>query len=216
MRLLIALALLLHVATASARFGPSFSCDGKLSAAEQLICANDEASYLDGFLSLSYRQLREWLSAEEWKEVVAEQRQWLAERDRCPDTACVVTRIKERSNALGQRYSTAWKQVESQLADQAFVNRAVTAGIAALRKKYDGIDDEWFGPLDPAQFECNPIGYHKARCSMSLGHASCNDGSRGPGFAGFDVITPSSKDFKLAKVEAIDPCGTELPTRGRR
>ena len=216
MRWLIALTLLLGVATASARHGPSFSCGGKLSATEQLICADDEASSLDKFLSLSYGQLRAWLSAQEWTEVAAEQRQWLTERDRCKDTTCVVAKLKERSSALEQRRATAQKHVEAQLADKALVHAAIATGMGALRKKYEGIDETGVGPPDSQNFKCFPTGYHKFRCQIYLQFATCYDGSRTPGYAGFDVVASSSKDFKLSKVEAYEACGTPIPTRARR
>lgn len=216
MRWLIVLTLLLGMATASARFGPSFSCNGKLSATEQLICVDDEASSLDKWLSIYYRQSPAWLSAQEWKEVVVEQRQWLTERDRCKDTACVVARMNERKSALERRTNTAWKQVEALIADKTLVDAAATTGMAALRKKYAGIDETGVGPLDTADFECIPIGYHKFRCRKNLQFATCFDGSRTPGYVGFDVVASSSEDFKLSKVEAYEPCGTPMPTRARR
>lgn len=216
MRWLIPLTLLLGVASASARLEPSFSCGGKLSATEQLICSDDEASSLDNFLSLHYGQLQAWLSAQDWKEVVAEQRQWLTERDRCKDAACIVAKLKKRSSALNQRSATAWKQVEALLADKALVGAAVSTGMEALRKTFEGIDETRVGPLVAEDFECIPTGYHKFRCMMSLGSATCYDASRGPGNAAFDVVASSSKDFKISEVDAYDACGTPIPTRARR
>jgi uncharacterized protein len=215
MRLLIALFLLLGVATASARYGPSFSCDGKLSAVERLICTDDEASHLDAFLSMSYRQLKEWLSAEEWKDVVEEQRQWLAERDRCQETACIVAKIKERSNALGQRRTAAYKYVQSQLADKTLAHATIAAGMNALRQKYEDIDDTRAGPLTAERFDCFPMGYHKFRCWISIGSATCNDGTRDGGYIGFDVVASSPTDFRLSEITANEACGTPLPTRAR-
>lgn len=65
----------------------SFDCAKATTTVEKLICSEPELSALDEQLSKAYAGARE--AAGSSQALIAEQRSWLAERNRCADAACI-------------------------------------------------------------------------------------------------------------------------------
>ena len=187
---------------------PSFACSGSLSTIENMICADPKASKLDYSLESTYRQTRQWVSPMEWKSVTAEQRQWLAERDRCKAAACLIERMNERSDRLLAVQTQAADAVRVRLHDKRFVETVVEAGIEALRKKYGAdMDDDQDGVPLIDSFDCSPSGYRRFTCTAALGmKGTCDDGSRSGDSASFDVAVPGAFGFRIGNVIGYEAC----------
>jgi uncharacterized protein YjbI with pentapeptide repeats len=94
-----------EVATAPGE-SPSFDCARARTRVEQMICARDAHSLQadDRDLAILYRRAR---AAD--PRIVAAQRIWLAERDRCPDAACVEQAyIRRHGRLLGGLGRPRW------------------------------------------------------------------------------------------------------------
>jgi uncharacterized protein len=199
---------------------PSFSCSGHLSAAERKICADPDASQSDYFMALAYEQTRPWVSSQEWKAVVAEQREWLVERERCNDTACLIAKTKQRFDRLGKIQRQASDAVQQHLSDNRFRAEVVASGIEALRRKYGGTFDVDYGngPLSDESFNCIPIAYQRFTCTARLGSTgTCYDGSRSGDSAEFDGVLSGTAQARLLNVAAYEACsGRQLPSVNRQ
>ena len=77
------------VAAALMVSAPSFNCSKAMTRVEKLICADPELAAMDAVVGLAYRGRR---TAQERKE----QREWLQERDKCSDRACLLGSYEER------------------------------------------------------------------------------------------------------------------------
>ncbi|MDQ0472915.1 caspase family protein [Labrys wisconsinensis] len=81
---------------------PSFSCNGRLNAVEQQICASPVLADLDRTMASSYTGQWRALAGAERKRFADVQLRWIAERDACGgDAACLEARYRERLASLG-------------------------------------------------------------------------------------------------------------------
>ena len=97
-----------HVDTATAPpIAPSFSCSGKLTPVEALICNDAGLAKLDLDLSQAYRKKMQDLQGKDRQRLVLEQRAWLKERAGCVSKGdlkqCVEDSFRRRRAALGSR-----------------------------------------------------------------------------------------------------------------
>ncbi|MBK1632229.1 hypothetical protein CKO31_16080 [Thiohalocapsa halophila] len=93
-----AAAALLALAAASVG-AASFDCTQASTRVEKLICADAELSRLDSKLGAVYEDARQ--NTRDPKALLAAQRGWLAQRNRCDDSDCLAERYRQRIAALG-------------------------------------------------------------------------------------------------------------------
>ena len=86
----------------------SFNCHRASSRIEHLICAQLSLARADGDLDFSYRLLLHWAEPQDRGTIVDQQRDWLRQRDACPDADCL-------SNLYGRRSSELSQQIDVQL-----------------------------------------------------------------------------------------------------
>jgi uncharacterized protein len=80
-----------------ATFAASFNCSApRLAKVEQDICGDEKLSALDSKLGSLYAAARSNASDAEKAAIVATQRTWMAERNKCPDFACLNDAYKAR------------------------------------------------------------------------------------------------------------------------
>ena len=92
------LALILSLAMTTVTNAAGFSCGGKLSTPEQLICADKRLSALDYRLDALYKMA---LDVTEPKSLRTAQRAWLkTDRAKCSDAVCLLSSIQRRSDEL--------------------------------------------------------------------------------------------------------------------
>jgi uncharacterized protein YecT (DUF1311 family) len=77
----------------------SFDCTKAATRVEKLICADAALSQLDSALAQRYQSVRRL--ADDPEAVLAAQRAWLRQRDRCRDSDCLANAYRERIAALG-------------------------------------------------------------------------------------------------------------------
>lgn len=95
---------LLHLARRAPGAAPraSFDCQAAKSPSEQALCADVALAAWDRSVAQAWREARA-RRADDLPRLQAEQRAWLAERDRCgADAACLRERMQERALALSQ------------------------------------------------------------------------------------------------------------------
>ena len=69
---------------------PSFSCSAARSFAERAVCSDPELARLDRITAELFTETRSLLlNAEQTANAAADQRAWLAARNRCANTLCV-------------------------------------------------------------------------------------------------------------------------------
>ncbi|MBS1198471.1 MAG: hypothetical protein H6R18_2256 [Proteobacteria bacterium] len=100
-------AALLFLLAATTAQAASFDCSKAGNKVERLICNDKTLSNLDGDLGKRYQETLELAAAP--KEIVQTQRNWLAERNRCPDAACLTQAYRERITVLGKTTLAGWK-----------------------------------------------------------------------------------------------------------
>ncbi len=108
----IAVAALASVAafSAAAAGAPSFDCAGKLSAAEKMVCADDTLAALDRKLGEVFARAESAVPRDKYiAYFVAEQREWVASRDGCPQThdpaACLSSVYRTRIAQLQGQFN---------------------------------------------------------------------------------------------------------------
>jgi uncharacterized protein len=94
---------------------PSFACEGSLSSTETLICNDAQLARLDRQVSRSYAAALRTLSGTARANLVASQRTFLADRDRCPAAACVARAYRQRSQAIEAATAAKTASCESEL-----------------------------------------------------------------------------------------------------
>lgn len=94
-----AAALALLACTATTAQAASFDCTKAVTRIEKLICADAELSQLDSALGRLYADARR--GAADPAALKRAQRDWLGQRDRCRDSACVADAYRARIAALG-------------------------------------------------------------------------------------------------------------------
>jgi uncharacterized protein YecT (DUF1311 family) len=77
----------------------SFDCTKAATSVEKLICADAELSRLDSRLAAAYREARR--GTDDPQMLLAEQRAWLEQRNRCGDGDCLTEVYRQRIAALG-------------------------------------------------------------------------------------------------------------------
>jgi uncharacterized protein len=110
---------------AQAYRSPSFSCEGKLTVTEKVICEFISLKGMDGLLAVNYQLLRSYLSDEEGEQFVREQRSWLKNRDaEClsdRDVAAIDTEAERRQiqDCLDKLYLERLKELGKRIVDAA-------------------------------------------------------------------------------------------------
>jgi uncharacterized protein YecT (DUF1311 family) len=77
---------------------PSFDCTGAVARVEQMICSNDRLSDLDNRMAVAYAESRRKFG--EVPELIASQREWVAQRNACTDAMCVENAYDTRLTKL--------------------------------------------------------------------------------------------------------------------
>ncbi len=91
----------------SAAHAASFDCTKAQTRAEQLICAESSLSRQDEQLAASYKLSRQQFdqgadgAAATLADLAAAQQAWLAQRDACPNAACLAASYAQQSAVLG-------------------------------------------------------------------------------------------------------------------
>jgi uncharacterized protein len=84
--------------------GPSFSCSGNLSETETVICSDDQLAQIDRELDNVYARRLDKASRDDVEALRAEQKAWLARRNRCHfDQSCIRRAYADRLNELASR-----------------------------------------------------------------------------------------------------------------
>ena len=92
-------AVVLILASGGAAHAASFDCSKARSLPERMICGDPRLSDLDDQLAAAYASALQTASSPD--QVRAEQRQWMAERNRCTTAACLGEAYRQRTAALG-------------------------------------------------------------------------------------------------------------------
>lgn len=129
----------LRSSEAHAYQSPSFSCDGKVTVIEKVICDFNGLSNYDGLLAISYRLLHGYLSESEAEELKQEQRAWLQQRDhQCPpgkpSTINSDTAVRALMDCLDKLYRERLKELDDRILS------------AAARKLKEAGPNERFAP----------------------------------------------------------------------
>lgn len=82
----------------------SFDCTANLTDTEERICATPELASLDSDLGDLYQGLTSELSASDLDALRVSQRQWLQQRNRCPDDLCLLATYQTRLTELNRQW----------------------------------------------------------------------------------------------------------------
>lgn len=94
-------------------YNPSFDCGRRLTNVERMVCQSEQLAALDRALSDRYFELRKSVSKAEWKVIMDSQRQFLADRGRCADEACIERTYVTQSRLLDRFEAEAEPSVNS-------------------------------------------------------------------------------------------------------
>lgn len=84
-------------------FTPSFDCTRAFAEAEKAICTDAELAELDNQLAGAYKTALAVLHGDARKDLIAEQKRWLASRNACEwNQACLVHRHRQRIQSLNK------------------------------------------------------------------------------------------------------------------
>jgi uncharacterized protein len=97
---------------------PSFGCDSAHTRTERLVCSNVATADLDFQLGQDY--LATMAHAADPARLQRDQKAWLAQRNRCTDTACLDKAYTERIAALKQVPRAEWKTYRNESLGIAF------------------------------------------------------------------------------------------------
>jgi uncharacterized protein len=82
----------------------SFDCERAKTKIELLICGDDRLQYADMQLAQAYRTLKG--ASNQQEKLIADQKRWLEQvRDKCDETNCLLSTIKQRTDVLRQQWS---------------------------------------------------------------------------------------------------------------
>lgn len=97
---------LILILTVTNIFSAGFDCQKAISLTEKMICKEPEISELDSKFSKYYSAIQSKISSEEKKSLIAEQREWLRERDSdCQiDKECLKDKYTTRLGLLQTKY----------------------------------------------------------------------------------------------------------------
>ena len=86
--------------SAKEQIKPSFDCSKASTNAEKLVCSDNELASLDNELSKAYANARNSRDNAGKKQLLSEQKAWLATYNQCADKACVKQKLQERIQIL--------------------------------------------------------------------------------------------------------------------
>ena len=128
----IAIALGLMLASLGAA-AASFDCSQRLTPIESLICSDTEFSKLDDALAEVFRTARE--KASNTAQVVREQRNWIAERNKCTERECVRILYRARLSELAAAVGEGVQKFKAFQAPHTGVEARMTALLEAKMPK---------------------------------------------------------------------------------
>lgn len=139
------LALILGLTMAAVANAAGFFCGGKLSAQEQLICADKRLSALDYRLDVLYKLALD--VTEPKKSLRSAQRAWLkTDRANCSDTVCLLSSIQRRNDELTTLIEQHSTPIDTGLSVAVHHPAAETRGYCER-----GDDADWFSVSIAAQ-----------------------------------------------------------------
>lgn len=86
---------------------PSFNCANAKSSIEKIICSSDKLSHLDALAASNYKNIKFKIREDMRKQLTADQRLWLRQRNTCKSPQCVETSYRNRINELCKKYHPA-------------------------------------------------------------------------------------------------------------
>ncbi len=88
-------------------FAASFDCNKAATFIEKAICGNERISNLDDELAVNFKAVKNSISDDEAKELIASQKQWLSVRNKCTDDKCLIDSYSKRIAAIAGNSSVS-------------------------------------------------------------------------------------------------------------
>ncbi len=88
-------------------FTASFDCNKAATFIEKAICGNERISNLDNELALKFKVVKNSISDDEAKGLIASQKQWLSVRNKCTDDKCLIDSYSKRIAAISGNSSVS-------------------------------------------------------------------------------------------------------------
>jgi len=88
-------------------FNASFDCNKAATFIEKAICGNERISNLDNELAVNFKAVKNSMSDDEAKELIASQKQWLSVRNKCTDDKCLIDSYSKRIAAIAGNSSVS-------------------------------------------------------------------------------------------------------------
>jgi uncharacterized protein len=126
------LAVIILGCVSASSWSASFDCSSvALTTIERTICANDVLSALDSELASNYSARRSQAAEAEKARLVSEQKEWIAQRNQCASTDCLLAeyekRVEELASAPEKSYQEPLPSVPSPEKDESIETAPETA-----------------------------------------------------------------------------------------